>query len=56
MKYKIDFSIGCAIENGITPKGKATKKVFALFIDQQGLYISKRNGIEYMTENNCEII
>ena len=55
-KYKIDFANGSAIEKVVTPKGNSIIKRFKLFVDQKGIHIIKKSGVEYLTPENCEVI
>ena len=56
MKYKIDFANGCAIEKVVTQKGNNIIRRFMLFVDQKGIHIIKRSGVEYLTPENCEVM
>lgn len=56
MKYEIDFANGAAIERVVTPKGNNIVRRFVLFVDQKGIHIIKRSGIEYLTPDNCEVV
>lgn len=55
-KYKVDFANGAAIEEVTTPRGNKRIKRFMLFIDWKGIHIINRKGVEYLTEENCEVI
>ena len=50
-KYIIDFANGCAIEE--TPTRVSRYKIF---LDNNGAYIEKRNGREYLNEFNSKMI
>lgn len=50
-KYLIDFANGCAIEE--TPTRISRYKIF---LDNNGAYIEKREGREYLNEFNCKIL
>ena len=55
-RFKIDFSSQCAIEEIITPLGNKHTKRFLIFSDFKGLKIFTRNGVEYLTQANSEVL
>lgn len=55
-KYKIDFSMGCANYYYYTKKDKELVSRFKIFTDIKGLKIFTRNGVEYLTESNSEVV
>lgn len=55
-KYKVDFANGSVIEEVTTVGGNKRIKRFMLFTDWKGPHIFNRNGVEYLTEENCEVI
>lgn len=55
-KYLIDFRNGDAIYKYITEKGHEIIKRFIIFTDVKGLKIFTREGVEYLTEENCEVL
>lgn len=55
-KYKIDFANGCAIQHEMLPSGNTKIRRFTIFTDTMGLKILTRNGIEFLTELNSEVI
>lgn len=55
-KYLIDFKNNDAIYKYITEKGNEIIKRFIIFRDIKGLKIFTRNGVEYLTEQNSEVL
>ena len=55
-KYKVDFASGSAIEEVTMSGGNIKSKRFMLFTDWKGIHIISRNGVEYLTEENCEVM
>ena len=55
-RFKVDFANGAAIEEIKTPKGNTLIKRFKLFVDQKGIHIINRKGVEYLTPENCEVM
>lgn len=55
-RFKIDFSNQCAIEEIISPLGHKHVKRFLIFADFKGLKIFTRNGVEYLTQANSEVL
>lgn len=55
-KYQIDFSMGCANYFYTTPKGNNRISRFTIFSDCKGLKIFTRSGVEYLTEENSEVL
>jgi hypothetical protein len=55
-KYLIDFKNNDVIYKYITEKGNEIIKRFIIFRDIKGLKIFTRNGIEYLTEQNSEVL
>lgn len=55
-KYQIDFTNGCANYHYETPKGNKKVSRFTIFTDCKGLKIFTRNGVEYLTEQNSEVL
>lgn len=55
-KYQIDFANGCANFNYITPNGNKKTSRFMIFTDFMGLKIFTPLGVEYLTEENSEVI
>lgn len=55
-RFKIDFSSQCAIEEVITPLGHKHIRRFLIFTDFKGLKIFTRNGVEYLTQANSEVL
>lgn len=55
-KYKVDFALGCANYDYTTAKGNHKLSRFKIFIDDKGLKIFTRAGVEYLTEQNSEVI
>ena len=55
-KYQIDFSMGCANYHYETLKGNKRVSRFTIFTDSKGLKIFTRNGVEYLTEQNSEVL
>lgn len=55
-RFKIDFSSQCAIEEIVTPLGHKHTKRFLIFTDYKGLKIFTRNGVEYLTQANSEVL
>ena len=56
MKYKVDFARGSAYEEVILPSGKTKTRMYMLFTDLKGIHIINKQGVEYLTEENCEVI
>ena len=46
-KYQIDFRLGCA---------NYQHEKFTIFVDAKGLKIFTKNGTEYLTEQNSEVL
>lgn len=55
-KYKVDFASNSAIEEVTTPGGNKKIRRFMLFIDWKGVHIFSQKGVEYLTQENCEVI
>lgn len=55
-RFKIDFSNQSATEEIITPIGHKHTRRFLIFSDFKGLKIFTRNGVEYLTEDNSEVL
>ena len=55
-KYQIDFSLGCANYHYETPRGNKRLSRFTIFTDSKGLKIFTKNGVEYLTEQNSEVL
>lgn len=55
-RFKIDFSNYCAIEEVVTPLGHKHIRRFLIFSDFKGLKIFTRDGVEYLTEENSEVV
>lgn len=55
-KYLIDFANGNAIYKYVTEKGRELIKRFIIFTDIKGLKIFTREGVEYLTEQNSEVL
>lgn len=55
-KYQIDFTNGCANYRYETPKGNKKISRFTIFTDCKGLKIFTRSGVEYLTEQNSEVL
>jgi hypothetical protein len=55
-KYKIDFANGCANYRYTTKNGNNKISRFAIFTDFRGLKVFTRNGVEYLTETNSEVL
>ena len=55
-KYKVDFASNSAIEEVTTPCGNKKIRRFMLFTDWKGVHIINRQGVEYLTQENCEVI
>ena len=55
-KYLIDFANGDAIYKYVTEKGHELIKRFIIFTDVKGLKIFTRDGVVYLTEENCEVM
>lgn len=55
-KYKVDFASNSAIEEETTPGGNKKIRRFMLFIDWKGVHIINRQGVVYLTQENCEVI
>ncbi len=52
-KYLVDFQNYAAIEKSTDNKVLHRWK---LFIDQKGVHIINRQGVVYLTQENCEVI
>lgn len=55
-KYQADISKGQAIYKYLTKKGNELISRFTIFTDTKGLKIFTREGVVYLTEENCEVI
>lgn len=55
-KYLVDFANGNAIYKYLTKKGNELISRFAIFTDTKGLKIFTREGVVYLTEENCEVL
>jgi len=55
-KYQIDFDNGCANYHYTTPNGVERVSRLALFTDWKGIKVFTRNGVEYLTEENSEVL
>lgn len=55
-RFKIDFSNQTAIEEVTTPMGHRHIRRFLIFTDFKGLKVFTRNGVEYLTEANSEVL
>lgn len=55
-KYKVDFARCSVYEEVVLPSGKTRTRMYMLFTDFKGVHIINRKGVEYLTEENCEVI
>ena len=55
-KYQIDFTNGCANYYYTTSSGNKKVSRFTIFSDAKGLKIFTRKGVEYLTEQNSEVL
>ena len=55
-KYKVNFADNSAIEEVTTPCGNKKIRRFMLFIDWKGVHIINRQGVVYLTQENCEVL
>lgn len=55
-KYQVDFALGCVNEYYTTKDGNQKVNRFTMFIDAKGTHIITRNGVVYLTPENCEVV
>jgi hypothetical protein len=55
-RFIVHISKGYAIEKYFTKKGRLWIHNFLLFLDENGVYVSTRQGKVYLTPENCEVI
>lgn len=55
-KYKVDFARCSVYEEVVLPSGRTRTRMYMLFTDFKGVHIINRKGVEYLTEENCEVI
>ena len=55
-KYLVDFANGNVIYKYITAKGNELISRFIMFTDTKGVKIFTRDGVVYLTEENCEVM
>lgn len=55
-KYQIDFSMGCVNYLYKTAQGNEKISRFTIFTDCKGLKIFTKDGVEYLTEQNSEVL
>lgn len=55
-KFKVNFAKYSAIEEIIDSSGRKRELQYKIFVDNKGLKIITKNGIEYLSEYNSEIV
>jgi hypothetical protein len=55
-KYLVDFANRNVIYRYITAKGNELISRFTMFTDSMGVKIFTREGVVYLTEENCEVM
>ena len=55
-KYKVNFTLMCADYYYTTKNGTEMVNRFTLFVDSKGIYIITKNGVEFLTEENSEVV
>lgn len=55
-RFIVNISRGYALEKYETRTGKKSIHNFLLFLDNDGVYVSTRQGKVYLTPENCEVI
>lgn len=55
-KYKVNFKLGCVDYYYTTKKGNKLLSRFKIFTDFKGVYIMTQNGVEFLTEQNSEVM
>lgn len=55
-KYQVNFALGSVDEIYVTEKGNRKINRFKAFVDAKGVHIMTKNGVVYLTSENCEVV